>query len=474
MLCFIKCCHVRVLLIATLLLEPAAVAITRIYRHAGSNVGSANLELPQLIHLLAARVQSNHTVDWTDQEWQDVNRTVHGIAEKFTEKSALASLEMKNASRSLQMILDRLDARVPVLDDSFHGLASRVQVNFSWEEVNHTVQGLLDQVNRKAPVVGHVVQEVEDTFKSVASSIVSSLTSATAKATSALMPGPKVLLYWAAKYDEAIIDLIIHNVDTLRCKGLNFDVLLGHYDLNKEQWLQRNGSWYEKNIKWGVDAKGWKVHLFRTIHNNQFAPGLNLSDYKWVWMFDEDLDVKNTNPLKMFEDAEATGSLIVGPTFEQLAANQPSLTEKPFYPMNVPQAGSRFRYVPVVEIIMPLVRPCVLQYMFATPDAMAPQDHDWGMDHAWCSYISQSLKWSQTETCAVLDDTGPIVHLNFKSTRGDSGKAKTATTGNEAIAWVKSHLADHYVSFPRSRYVHWQGYNQVNRSAPNQAEDGSV
>jgi hypothetical protein len=272
----------------------------------------------------------------------------------------------------------------------------------------------------------------------------------------------KVLLYWASKFDEQIVDLVISNVNHLRAGGMACDVLLGHYDLQKDAWLQRNESWYNDNVRWGINAQGWKVHLFRTIYNDKLAKGLNFDDYDWVWLFDEDLDITTSNITTLFADAEATGSLIVGPSFIQKSATRPNETESPFYPMNTPQSLSRFRYVPMIEVIMPMMRPCVLQYIFADDTFMAPQNHDWGMDHAWCSYISTKLSWTKETTCAILDDTGPIVHLNFKSTRDlESGKAATATTGNQAVAWVKEHHTDHFVKFSTAKWKKWSGYNLV-------------
>jgi len=154
----------------------------------------------------------------------------------------------------------------------------------------------------------------------------------------------KVLLYWAAKYSSKIMDLIMKNVNHLRSSGLDCDVLIAHYDLQQALWRKRNATWYDKNVLWGFDKSGWKVHLLKDFAEQQ---PLQKKGYSWVWMIDEDMDLTQVNATQLFRDADDSQALIVGPSFVQLVADRDDETESPHIPMNRPQDSTcKFRYAP--------------------------------------------------------------------------------------------------------------------------------
>eukprot|EP00401_Gymnodinium_catenatum_P020068 CAMPEP_0117539976 /NCGR_PEP_ID=MMETSP0784-20121206/43262_1 /TAXON_ID=39447 /ORGANISM="" /LENGTH=273 /DNA_ID=CAMNT_0005336619 /DNA_START=178 /DNA_END=999 /DNA_ORIENTATION=+ len=270
----------------------------------------------------------------------------------------------------------------------------------------------------------------------------------------------KVLMYWAVAFDPKVVDLVVANVDHLQAKGLQFDVLLGHYDMKRESWVQRNESWYRQNVRWGVSASGFKVHLLQTIHAQRLAPGLKLLDYDWLWLLDEDVDLTNLQPPRFFKDLAASEALIASPAFTQKIRSKTGF-ESPYYPMNTPQPGMLFRYVPMIEVIMPIMRPQVLTELFDCGDNLAPMNSDWGIDHIWCSFSARRLFHDRYKTCAVLDRSGPVVHKNYGSTRKSGRMSTFRAEGNEAVMWLKSKFMEDYQSNHFHSLVSWEGYESV-------------
>lgn len=271
----------------------------------------------------------------------------------------------------------------------------------------------------------------------------------------------KLLIFWCAQFTSRNVDLLIRNVAHLREIGVQFDLLVGHYDEKKQLWLDRNETWYLENVKWGVDKPGFKVHLLKTIRDENLAGvDFDLANYDWVWMFDEDVEITNATN-KLFHDAKLSEALIVGPSFVQNDPFVANAFEVPYYPMNSPQWTARYRYVPLVEIIMPLFRPEALIAFFDCETCFPPYNSDWGLDHIWCSAVERALQVPDRKTCAIVDHTGPIVHLNYGSTRKKKSANDVKSEGQLAEDWLLEHSGDDYRADHFHKLTSWEGYGDV-------------
>jgi len=285
-------------------------------------------------------------------------------------------------------------------------------------------------------------------------------------------PKTRLLVYVAAQYDDNIAELLQANVKHLRNTGISFDLLLGHYDQKKKKWLKKDKSWYDKEVRWGVDLEGFKVHLLADVVQKKRAEGMQFEDYDWVWMLDEDIDITRMNPSLFFGDMESSSAMIVAPAFLQVkpettvavkAKNPDRIDEKlledPYYPMNTPQWDHKVRYVPLVEIIMPMVRPQALKAFFDCPDCLAPYNSDWGIDHIWCAYTAKSVQVDETKVCAVVDHSGPIYHLNYGSTRTKAKSGDIKSEGNKADDWAKKYHGEEYRTSHAHKSADFDGYD---------------
>lgn len=271
-----------------------------------------------------------------------------------------------------------------------------------------------------------------------------------------------VLIFWCARFTDRNVDLLIRNLEHLKQTSVKFDLIIGHYDEQKQLWMDRNETWYREHVDWGIDRSGFKVHLLKAIREQTLAGvEFDITNYDWVWMLDEDIDITQASLEHLFRDAKSSDALIVGPAFVQKDPLVQEAFEVPYYPMNTPQSDKRYRYVPLVEIVMPLFRPEALAAFFDCADCMPPYDSDWGLDHIWCSLVEKEFQVLDRKTCAIVDHTGPIVHLNYGSTRNNESADTVKIEGQLAIGWLWRKHPDDYREAHFHNWSSWEGYREI-------------
>jgi hypothetical protein len=249
-----------------------------------------------------------------------------------------------------------------------------------------------------------------------------------------------VLIFWAVKSSDAVMNLVMQNVDHLReSYHGRADVYLAHYDLQKDRWLQNHGEWYSQNIQFGTNRKGYKFQLAQALLTKPDML-VDMSAYEWVWVLDEDIDFTNTNMPLLFREASATGSLLVLPAFRELALDPSSQADADdgglSYPFQEPNKHCRFRYVPMVEVIFPLIRPKALWQILTNCEHCIHPKTVWGLDRMWCSFSARMLGRQREQACAILDQT-PVLHRNFRSLAG-----KYQPDGHLRTEFVEGGIAD--------------------------------
>merc|ERR1719421_1482331 len=147
------------------------------------------------------------------------------------------------------------------------------------------------------------------------------------------------------------------------------------------------------------------------------SPDICTSAYDWVWALDEDVDFTQTNVSQLFEDADATGSSLVLPSFQQLESGPDIALSGMNYPMQAPHSQCRFRYTPMVEVIFPLIRPAALWKILTECEHCIHKSSVWGLDRMWCSWTARKLNKAKEKNCAILDQTS-VLHRNFRSLPG--------------------------------------------------------
>lgn len=249
-----------------------------------------------------------------------------------------------------------------------------------------------------------------------------------------------VLIFWAVKSSDNVMELVMKNVNHLReTYNGNADVYLAHYDLHKDRWLRTHGEWYNQNIQFSADRKGYKFQLAQALLTKSDAL-TSISKYDWVWVLDEDIDFTSTNIPLLFSEAKATGSLLVLPAFRELALDPTSEGDADgnglSYPMQQPVKNCRFRYVPMVEVIFPLIRPQALWQILTNCEHCIHAKTVWGLDRMWCSFSARMLGRQREQACAILDQT-PVLHRNFRSLLG-----KYQADGHLKTEFVEGGIAD--------------------------------
>lgn len=220
-----------------------------------------------------------------------------------------------------------------------------------------------------------------------------------------------VLIFWAVGAEKRVMDLVRTNVAHLRSTfDCRVDVMLAHYDLKKQDWVDLDPVWYHENVQFSAVRKGYKFQLMQGLLTKKAH--FDLSPYTWVWALDEDVDFTNTDLNEMLRLADASGALLALPAFTELGAT--AAERELDYPMQAPRPSCQYRYTPVVEVIFPLIRAAALDPILTDCEHCIHGKSTWGLDRVWCSWAARYLNENRATSCAVLDAT-PVLHRNFKT-----------------------------------------------------------
>jgi len=220
-----------------------------------------------------------------------------------------------------------------------------------------------------------------------------------------------VLIFWAVGAEKRVIDLVKNNVAHLRATfDCQVDVFLAHYDLKKQDWVDRDPVWYHENVQFSAVRKGYKFQLMQGLLTQKAH--FDLSPYTWVWALDEDVDFTNTDLNEMLRLADSSGALLALPAFTELGST--AAERELDYPMQAPRPSCQYRYTPVVEVIFPLIRAAALVPILTECEHCIHERSTWGLDRVWCSWAARYLGQDHATSCAVLDAT-PVLHRNFKT-----------------------------------------------------------
>jgi hypothetical protein len=220
-----------------------------------------------------------------------------------------------------------------------------------------------------------------------------------------------ILIFWAVGAENRVIDLVRKNVAHLRSTfDCRVDVMLAHYDLKKQDWVDRDPAWYHENVQFSAVRKGYKFQLMQGLLTSKAH--FNLEPYTWVWALDEDVDFTSTDLNEMLRLADSSGALLALPAFTELGAT--AAERELDYPMQSPRPSCQYRYTPVVEVIFPLIRAAALEPILTECEHCIHGKSTWGLDRVWCSWAARYLNQNRATSCAVLDAT-PVLHRNFKT-----------------------------------------------------------
>jgi len=242
----------------------------------------------------------------------------------------------------------------------------------------------------------------------------------------------KILLFFSLGAQPMTKRLVPRNVDHFRAtSGLSGDVYLAHYDSKRDEWKKELGPWYEKNVDFSVEHSGLKFWLAKDVllpsqQEAKKLPRVDIHNYDYLWILDEDAHFYDTNLAKMFELASRAGASIMAPSFTTLRNEDTKVHVRkridhycqPTEPPCIHQAPDHqcsFRYTNFIETPFPFMRPQVFEEVIGGCKECFPnRTSTWGLDKIWCHYAAhvEHIHWEQG--CAIIDAT-PIIHENTKA-----------------------------------------------------------
>lgn len=225
-----------------------------------------------------------------------------------------------------------------------------------------------------------------------------------------------MLAYFAVSEKSRTVELARKNIDHLRRSLANHcrvEVFLNHYEPQELSSWDREGKWYTENVRFSTHVPGNKIQSMRTNYKTSWTK------YTWVWALDEDGDITMTDVLTFLRYADESGALLAIPAFTQ-EGNTPE-ERMLSSPHQYPVPTCLYRYVPMIEVIFPLIRPIVLDLLFVQCPDCIRNTTTWGLSDVWCGYAAHELltgreegKRDGADACVVVDAT-PMVHKNFKN-----------------------------------------------------------
>ena len=142
----------------------------------------------------------------------------------------------------------------------------------------------------------------------------------------------------------------------------NFDLILLYYGNNDE--IVKN---YTNQTPHVYAAKGEKYHLLKSLILS--SPEL-ISEYKYIWLPDNDVSISTENINKMFEIAEQYDLYLAQPAMKGYVSHQ----------ITLPQPGNLLRYTNFVEVLAPLMN---LETLMLCKDTFDENYSGWGYDFLW-------------------------------------------------------------------------------------------
>lgn len=142
----------------------------------------------------------------------------------------------------------------------------------------------------------------------------------------------------------------------------NFDLVLLYYG-NKEEVVAE----YAKQTPYVYAAKGEKYHLLKSLILS--SPEF-ISQYKYIWLPDNDVSIATEDINKMFEIADKYN----------LSLAQPAMKGFTSHLITLPQTGNLLRYTSFVEVLAPLMS---LETLMLCKDTFDENYSGWGYDFLW-------------------------------------------------------------------------------------------
>jgi hypothetical protein len=167
----------------------------------------------------------------------------------------------------------------------------------------------------------------------------------------------------------------------------NFDLILLYYGNNNE--IVKN---YTNQTPHVYAAKGEKYHLLKSLILS--SPEL-ISEYKYIWLPDNDVSISTENINKMFEIAEQYDLYLAQPSMKGYVSHQ----------ITLPQPGNLLRYTNFVEILAPLMN---LETLMLCKDTFDENYSGWGYDFLWPYMLNYPKDKIAIIDSIVMTHTKPI------------------------------------------------------------------
>ena len=180
--------------------------------------------------------------------------------------------------------------------------------------------------------------------------------------------------------DESLHDEWIEN-------NPNFDLVLLYYgdsDTVVKEYAQQTPYVYM--------AKGEKYHLLKSLILS--FPEF-ISNYKYVWLPDNDVSISTENINKMFEIANKYELLLSQPAMKGYVSHQ----------ITVPQPNSLLRYTNFVEVLAPLMS---LETLLLCKDTFDENYSGWGYDFLWPYLLNYPKDKIAIIDSIVMTHTKPV------------------------------------------------------------------
>jgi len=243
----------------------------------------------------------------------------------------------------------------------------------------------------------------------------------------------KLLVIVAVGSQGPNLAIVVRNIDALRA-SLNdqMDVFFMHYDGTNAAWTEHDSDWYARNVQNSSLIRGLKFRMLQRLVSTYDQ----VKDYDWVWVMDEDLDVRDINVHNMLLDATDTGAGIVGPTVRSFSrivsggtynlslqeeTNNTSLSllsvrsgcyeNELMCDFQAPHTRCRFRYTDFVEVMAPLLRPRALLNVLQNCDRCIHKQSTWGLAQIWCKFSARMSGQELDRGCALLDQHS-LLHMD--------------------------------------------------------------
>lgn len=167
----------------------------------------------------------------------------------------------------------------------------------------------------------------------------------------------------------------------------NFDLVLLYYG-NNDQIVKE----YAKQTPYVYMAKGEKYHLLKSLILS--SPEF-ISNYKYIWLPDNDVSISTENINKMFEIADKYN----------LCLAQPAMKGHVSHRITLPQPNNLLRYTSFVEVLAPLMN---LETLMLCKDTFDENYSGWGYDFLWPYLLDYPKDKIAIIDSVIMTHTKPI------------------------------------------------------------------